>query len=113
MLQKLGIKLYGSLWFGHDLHDETIADTCLRFISDAEISVAEFNIFTPYPNTRMYRTMCKQGRILHRDWSKYNGAHVAFVPKLTSPEKLQELYLDAWSRFCGMIDMKESSAWIT
>ena len=112
-LQKRGIKLYGAFWLGHDLHDDTIGETCLRFIADAEISVAEFNIYTPYPNTRMYRAMEKQGRILHRDWSKYNGAHVAFVPAQISPERLQEIYIDVWSRFCTTIDMKESSAWIT
>ena len=112
-LQKRGVKLYAAFWLGHDLHDEGIADTCLNFIADAEISVAEFNVYTPYPNTRMYRTLSTQGRILHRDWSRYNGAHVAFVPKQVSPERLQELYLDAWTRFCSSIDMKESSAWIT
>ena len=111
-LQEHGIKVFGAFWLGHDLHEENIADVCLNFIEDAEIRVAEFNVYTPYPNTRMYRTMSRQGRILHRDWRKYNGAHVAFVPKRMAPERLQELYIEVWSRFCSTIEMKKSCAWI-
>jgi hypothetical protein len=38
--------------------------------------------------------MDKEGRILHRNWSKYDTAHVVFRPKLMSAEELTQGY--AW-----------------
>lgn len=111
-VQKAGARLYGAFWFGHDNHDEKIVDQTMAFIEDAGIDTAEFNVFTPYPNTRMYRSMMRQGRLIDRDWSKYNGAHVAYQPAQMPPERLGELYIEAWERFCELIDVEESSAWI-
>jgi hypothetical protein len=36
------------------------------------------------------------GRILHRDWSRYDGNHVVFRPMLMTPNELLEGYLYAY-----------------
>jgi hypothetical protein len=43
---------------------------------------------TPYPGTPLFRQMEAEGRLLHRDWEKYDTAHVVFRPKRMTPEEL-------------------------
>ena len=49
---------------------------------------ATFHILTPYPGTPLFRQMEAEGRLLHRDWAKYDTAHVVFRPKQMTPEEL-------------------------
>src|ERR1017187_8343102 len=49
---------------------------------------ATFHILTPYPGTPFFRQMEAEGRLLHRDWEKYDTAHVVFKPKHLTPEEL-------------------------
>ena len=50
---------------------------------------ATFNILTPFPGTRLFQRLEAEGRILTRDWSKYNSrADVVFQPKNMSSEEL-------------------------
>jgi radical SAM superfamily enzyme YgiQ (UPF0313 family) len=55
---------------------------------ELEIDVLEVNILTPYPGTPLYDRLEKQGRILTRDWSRYNQIDVVFEPKHMSPKEL-------------------------
>ena len=48
------------------------------------------------PATERYES---QGRILHKDWSRYTTAEVVYTPAHMSPEKLQEMYHYAWENF--------------
>ncbi len=112
VLQRAGVTVYGAFWFGHDTHDEQIVNHTMRFVGEAAMECAEFNVYTPYPNTRMFRQLTREGRILDQDWSKYNGAHVMFRPALMAAERLEELYLESWERFFAHIDLVKSSAWI-
>ncbi|MEK7846111.1 MAG: STAS domain-containing protein, partial [Nitrospinota bacterium] len=45
------------------------------------------------------KKMESEGRIIERDWGKYNGGHVLFKPKNISPERLQEGYWWAFQQF--------------
>ena len=56
-------------------------------------------ILTPLPGTPLYHDMMKSGRLLHRDWSKYDVQHVVFRPWLMSPATLQIETLRAMGRF--------------
>ena len=43
----------------------------------------------PFPNTPVFQRLEAEGRILTRDWSKYNGKKdVVFQPALMSPHEL-------------------------
>ena len=48
-----------------------------------------FFVLTPLPGTPLFQRMESEGRLLHKDWSKYNGATVVFKPKLMTEETLQ------------------------
>ena len=83
-----GIILETSIIFGFDDHDQGIFEETLRFVETYSPSVPTFNLLTPYPGTGLYRQYEQEGRLLHKDWSRYNHEEVVFRPKLMSPEQL-------------------------
>ena len=85
-----GIGINGSFVLGFDHDDEGIFDRTLEFILKAKLDVCYFSILTPYPGTRLYTQMMKEGRIIDHDWSNYNTNNVVFKPKLMKPETLIE-----------------------
>jgi radical SAM superfamily enzyme YgiQ (UPF0313 family) len=77
----------GSFMFGFDTDTKDVFDETLKMIEELKIDVADFCILTPFPGTPIYETLLKEGRILTKDWSKYNG-NVVFKPKNMTPEEL-------------------------
>jgi radical SAM superfamily enzyme YgiQ (UPF0313 family) len=87
-----GIGIFGSFIFGLDGDDETVFEKTVQFVQDSNMSLVLFHILTPFPGTRLFTRMEKEGRILHKKWEKYDGQHVCCKPKLMSPKTLQEGY---------------------
>lgn len=91
-----GIGVDGSFVFGFDTDDESVFDRTVDFVIRAKIEVPYFSILTPYPGTRVYERLDREGRILNRDWSFYDTGHVVIRPKLMTPDQLLEGYLRAF-----------------
>jgi len=91
-IQDHGIMVVGSFIFGFDHDDEAVFERTVKFCEMNKIELPIFFILTPVPGTRLYQRMEKEGRILHKDWSKYNGSNVVFKPKLLSEETLLNGY---------------------
>jgi radical SAM superfamily enzyme YgiQ (UPF0313 family) len=89
-----GLILETSLIFGFDDHDQSIFEKTLRFVEECSPSVPTFNLLTPYPGTKLFQQFEQEGRLLHRDWSRYNHSEVVFRPKLMSPEQLYRGWLE-------------------
>jgi len=85
-----GMTIQGGIIFGFDEDKPDIFDTTLETISDWDLDVLEVNILTPYPGTPLFKRLEKDGRILTRDWSRYNQIDVVFQPKNMTPEELLE-----------------------
>ena len=85
-----GMTIQGGIIFGFDEDTPDIFDTTLNTINDWELDVLEVNILTPYPGTPLYDRLEKEGRILTKDWSRYNQVDVVFQPKHMTPEELYE-----------------------
>ena len=101
-----GIAVQAGIVFGFDHDTEAIFDETLDFLEAVGVQNATFNILTPYPGTRLYQRLAAEGRILTRDWSKYNGREdVVFQPRHMSPETLLDGYRYANRRFysCGSL----------
>ncbi len=99
MLEDRGIRFFASYGIGRDWDDEHTADRMLELSEFAGIRTAEFFVFTPYPGSVQWDRLERQGRILDRRWSRYNGAHVVFQPERMSPEKLFDQFMHAWKGF--------------
>jgi anti-anti-sigma regulatory factor len=78
----------GSFIFGFDHDDDAVFERTVRFCEKNKIDLPIFFILTPVPGTRLFKRMEEEGRILHKDWSKYNGSNVVFKPKLLSEQTL-------------------------
>jgi len=83
------IMIVAGLIFGLDHDDEGVFERTLRFCERNRIELPSFFILTPLPGTPLFQRMESQGRLLHKDWAKYNGATVVFKPRLMTEETLQ------------------------
>jgi len=98
-----GIAVQAGIVFGFD-HDTTaIFEHTLDFLEEAGVQNATFNILTPYPGTPLFQRLEAQGRILTRDWRKYNGrADVVFRPTQMTVDELLAGFRYANARFYSL-----------
>lgn len=94
LLHRYGIQVNGSFVLGFDHDGPDVFERTVEWIEANRLECATFHILTPYPGTPFFRQLEAQGRILHRDWDKYDTAHVVFQPKHMSCEELDQGY--AW-----------------
>jgi radical SAM superfamily enzyme YgiQ (UPF0313 family) len=94
LLHDHGIQVNGSFVLGFDHDGADVFAHTANWIEQNRLECATFHILTPYPGTPLFRQMESQGRLLHRDWEKYDTAHVVFRPKRMSVRQLAAGY--AW-----------------
>lgn len=98
-----GIAVQAGIVFGFDSDTEAIFAETVEFLEAVGVQNVTFNILTPFPGTRLYQRLEAEGRILTRDWSKYNGREeVVFQPRHMTPEALLEGYRYANRRFYSL-----------
>jgi radical SAM superfamily enzyme YgiQ (UPF0313 family) len=89
ILHDHGIQVNGSFVVGFDGDRRDVFTTLAEWIDATRLECATFHILTPYPGTPLFRQMEAEDRLLHRDWARYDTAHVVFRPKHLTPEELQ------------------------
>ncbi len=94
-----GIAVEGTILLGLDDHTEDYIKRFIDFLMEIELDLAEFTVLTPFPHTRTFDDFEREGRILTHDWDAYTADRVVFQPRHMSPERLQELYAEAWDTF--------------
>jgi len=95
-----GITVQAGIVFGFDHDMAGVFDDTLDFLEEVGVQNATFNILTPFPGTPLHTRLETEGRILTRDWTKYNGrADVVFRPQHMSPDALLAGYQHANRRF--------------
>jgi radical SAM superfamily enzyme YgiQ (UPF0313 family) len=98
-----GIAVQAGIVFGFDQDTPEIFEETVRFLEETGAQNATFNILTPYPGTPLYRRLEEEGRIVTRDWRRYNGrTNVVFRPKRMSAEELLEGFRYANDRFYSL-----------
>ena len=88
MFHDLGIQVNGSFVVGFDRDRKDTFTTLVQWIEAVRMECATFHILTPYPGTPLFRQLETEDRLLHRDWEKYDTAHVVFRPNQMTPEEL-------------------------
>ena len=89
ILHDHGILVQACFVFGFDTDDPSVFEEAADYIVNARFDLPQISIYTPFPGTPVFDTMEKEGRILTRDWSLYNGQNVVFRPARMSPEVLE------------------------
>jgi len=94
-----GIGVEGTILLGLDHHTEDFIKRLIDFLLEIDLDLAEFTVLTPFPHTKVYDDLKKQGRIFSDDWNNYSADTVVYHPKQMSAEKLQGLLDYAWNTF--------------
>ncbi|EFK07742.1 radical SAM domain protein [delta proteobacterium NaphS2] len=94
-----GILVEGTILLGLDHHTEDYIRKLIDFLLEIDLDLAEFTVLTPFPHTKVRADLEKQNRILSFDWNDYSADRVVYQPKHMSPERLQELFHEAWDTF--------------
>lgn len=87
-----GIQVNGSFVLGFDHDRADVFQKTVNWVEENRLECATFHILTPYPATPLFRQMEAENRLLHKDWNRYDTAHVVFQPKNMSPEELMAGY---------------------
>lgn len=102
LAEKAGISTFGFFIFGLSGETEKSMQKTVEFAKSLPLSTAKFDICIPFPGTRYYQELEAEGRILSRDWSKYNVHQTAEKlfehPNLTW-EKLSYYYKKGFREF--------------
>jgi radical SAM superfamily enzyme YgiQ (UPF0313 family) len=89
-----GIQVNSSFVLGFDHDHKDVFVRTAEWVEENRLECSTFHILTPYPATPLFRQMEAEGRLLHRDWTRYDTAHAVFRPKHMTPEELEQGY--AW-----------------
>ncbi|HPZ07700.1 MAG TPA: DUF4070 domain-containing protein [Candidatus Eremiobacteraeota bacterium] len=68
---------------------------------------------TPFPGTKFFENLDKDGRILHYKWEEYDTRHAVFQPALMLPEDLEEGYRWSYEKFYSYTSILERSFGMT
>jgi radical SAM superfamily enzyme YgiQ (UPF0313 family) len=100
-LHDAGIMINGSFVFGFDCDGPDVFNRTVEFTVKNKILTASFHILTPLPGTRLFERLQSEGRILHRNWSRYDTYHAVFRPRRMTPERLEAGYNEARRDFAA------------
>lgn len=86
-IQKHGLRVRGLFIVGADNHKKGVGDRLADFVIKNDICGVLIQSMYFIPGTPVYET--HQNKLIHRDWSKYNGS-VVHYPEKISPYDLQK-----------------------
>jgi radical SAM superfamily enzyme YgiQ (UPF0313 family) len=96
-LHTYGIAIQAGIMLGFDQDGPDVFARTVEAARAIGIDNATISLVVPFPGTRLFARFEREGRILTRDWSKYNGkTDVVFRPRLMAPEVLQAGF--EWTR---------------
>ncbi|HOZ55959.1 MAG TPA: radical SAM protein [bacterium] len=98
-IRRARIHIYASMVVGFDFDTKETLDKTVDFLIKNWVSAATFNILTPYPNTKLFLDLKKEGRLLTTNWKYYGHNTAVFQPKNMTPRELQYGTLAARKKF--------------
>jgi len=93
-----GIGIMGTFIVGLDDDDETVFDQITDFVIQNKLDWALTFIMAPCPGTDSFLRLEKEGRILTRDWEKYDSLNAVYQPLLISSEELEKGMQGVWKK---------------
>ena len=85
-----GMNVTGFFMFGFDHDTPDIFKRTLEAMYEWGLDFASFSILTPYPGTRLFERLEKEGRITSYDWSRYEEGKVNYKPIGMTEQELLE-----------------------
>jgi len=88
-LHDSGISVYTGIMLGFDDDEKDIFEITFEHLNRLGVDMVAPRIVVPYPNTPLFNELARDDRLLHRDWSKYDGAHAVFRPRQMTAAELE------------------------
>jgi Fe-S oxidoreductase len=95
-LHDRGIAVLGCFVLGFDGDTKESLRKNVQAVMDLKLDAARFSVLTPFPGTGLFQRLDRDGRILTRDWSRYDTEQVVFQPARMSPEDLGQVLRETW-----------------
>ncbi len=86
-IQERGMEVMGGFILGFDQDPPEIFEKQIAFIKEAAIPVSMVGLLTALPNTRLWRRLSEEGRILRQSMGDNTAALLNFIPRM-NPEAL-------------------------
>jgi len=98
--RQLGIKIHLTFTFGYDDDTRRQIERTIEHALRLKPDSVQFSILTPFMGTELFETLQRQGRILDKPWSAYDGHHgCVFQPKHIDPDTLCAMKEYAYRRW--------------
>lgn len=94
-----GVMVNASFVFGFDGDDPSVFDRTVEWAIAQGVETATFHVLTPYPGTGLFRRMEAEGRLLHREWDRFDTRHAVFRPAGMTAAQLEAGYWRAYRDF--------------
>jgi len=116
-----GLAVLGAFVFGFDHETKDVFDQTCEFALKNRLDAVELRILTPFPGTRLYTRLLKEGRLFVPGWwlQGYSPDTLLFQPRGMTPDELMEgfarLNRELYSigavakRFFGMSPLKRTA----
>lgn len=108
-LHSLGIMINGSFVFGLDDDDKDVFKRTVDWAVENGLTTSTFHILTPYPGTRLFKSMEQLGRILHRNWDQYDTRQVVYKTVGLNADELKKGYDWSYKSFYSWSNILKSS----
>jgi radical SAM superfamily enzyme YgiQ (UPF0313 family) len=97
-----GIKVDGGFMFGMDFDDPYVFERTEDEVKRSGIDFFSMGVLVPYPGTRLFQRLEKEGRLFNRSWTDYDLNHCVFEPRSITPEFLEQGVADLKSRYTSV-----------
>ena len=98
-LDDLGVMVNGSFVFGLDGDEPDVFSRTVDWAVSRGITTATFHVATPYPGTGFFKRIEGEGRLLSRDWRRFDTRRAVFQPRHMTPAELEAGYRRAYRDF--------------
>ncbi len=94
-IQNHGISVNGCFILGNDGEDVNSFRFTLEMIDQLNLAETQITVLTPFPGTKLYQRLKKEGRLLKNDfWDQCTLFDVCFQPDRMSVEELESGFFD-------------------
>jgi len=100
ILNKAKILVGGLFMIGNYGENEKTVDDTIKFAKSLSIDYAEFMTATPYPGTKLYDQVLKEGHLLIKDWREFNlWTGAVFEWDNLTKKQIDRLYRKAYLKY--------------
>lgn len=97
-----GIQVIALMMVGLDGDDVTSFQRTLDFLVKNKLSFLKLFTPCPYPGTKYYRSMDEAGRILTKDWNRYDYGSPLIQPTHMSPQEMMAGFNKVYNEFYSL-----------